>query len=391
MEAVRIADNVYWVGAIDWNGRNFHGYDTPRGSSYNAYLIVDDKVALIDAVKAPFLPQMMERVRSIVDPKDVDVIISNHSENDHSSGLPMLQELTDAPIYASRKGVEHLPLNYGPLQLTKVVDGQELSLGKYGLKFIETPMLHWPDSMFTYLKELGILFCMDGFGQHFASSKRFDDEVDQGALYEEAAKYYANILMPFGQPYASALEKVKGLDIKMLATAHGVIWRTDIPGIIKLYDKWSKHLTDQKAVVVFDTMWGSTEKMAMAIAEGITAGGVTVRLCKASATPRSAIMREILDAKAVVLGTPTLNLGMFPSMADVVVYMKGLKPKGRFAACFGAYGWSAGGVKAMRELVTGSGLELPFEDLEVRFNPAEADLKRCHELGLSIAKKIIMG
>jgi|WetSurMetagenome_2_1015567.scaffolds.fasta_scaffold03036_9 anaerobic nitric oxide reductase flavorubredoxin len=391
MEAVKISDNVYWVGAIDWNGRNFHGYDTPRGTSYNAYLIIDDKIALIDAVKTPFLSQMMERIRSVVDPKDIDIIISNHSENDHSSGLPMVQEWTGAPIYASRKGVEHLPLNYGPLQLTKVMDGQELNLGKYTLRFMDTPMLHWPDSMFTYLKEQGILFCMDGFGQHFASSKRFDDEVDKGALFEEAAKYYANILMPFGQPYFAALEKLKGLDIKMLATAHGVIWRSEIPRILQLYDRWANHQTEERALLVFDSMWGSTEKMALAIAEGISAGGVPVRVCKASATPRSLVMREVLDARAVIFGTPTLNMGMFPTMADVGVYLKGLRPRNRIGACFGAYGWSAGGVKALRESLNGSGLDFPFEDIEVRFNPQEADLRRCYEFGLSIAKKIIMG
>jgi flavorubredoxin len=389
MEAVKISEDIYWVGAIDWNTRNFHGYATPRGTSYNSYLIIDEKITLIDAVKSPFINQLVSRIRSVIDPKDIDIIISNHSENDHSSGLPLIQQLTGAPIYASRKGSEHLPLNFGPLNIIKVADGEEMSIGKRTLKFIETPMLHWPDSMMTYCKEDRILFSMDGFGQHFASSRRFDDEVDAPTLFEEAAKYYANILMPFGNQYQSALEKVKDLDIRMLATAHGIIWRTMIGEILAKYSAWSNHETKRKVVVIYDTMWGSTEIMAQSIVEGVSSEGVDVQLCRVSTMDRSQIMREILDAKAVVLGTPTLNMGIFPTMADTAAYIKGLRPKNRYGAVFGSYGWASAGTKAMKELLNSSGLEFVFEDVDVRFNPMEDGRRRCFEFGRTIAKKVM--
>jgi anaerobic nitric oxide reductase flavorubredoxin len=389
LEAVQITEKIYWVGAIDWNGRSFHGYATPRGTSYNAYLIVDEKVALIDCVKTPFFNQMLSRIRSVIDPKKIDIIISNHSENDHSSGLPLIQQHTAAPIYASKKGVEHLPLNYGPMNLIKVSDGEEMTLGQYTLRFIETPMLHWPDSMMTYVKEVGVLFSMDGFGQHFAASKRFDDQVDEGALLEEAAIYYANILMPFGNQYLAALEKLKGLELKMIATAHGIIWRKNIAKIIQLYQGWALHRTRKKAVVLYDSMWGSTESMALAIANGIAAEGMDVQICRVNVTERSHIMKEVLESRVVVMGTPTLNMGMFPTMADIAIYMKGLRPKNRKAAFFGSYGWSAGGVKALKESLTNSGLEFPFDDMEIRFNPMEEGRKKCEDYGRGIARSIL--
>ncbi|OPY31059.1 MAG: Type A flavoprotein FprA [Methanomassiliicoccales archaeon PtaU1.Bin124] len=389
MDAVKIADGIYWVGAVDWNTRNFHGYATPRGTSYNAYLIVDEKVALIDCVKTPFVQQLISRIRSIIDPKKIDYIISNHSENDHSSGLPVLQQLTGAPILASRKGMEHLPLNYGKLDLRMVADGEELSLGRNTLKFIETPMLHWPDSMMTFVKEQGVLFSMDGFGQHFAASHRFDDEVDEATLFEEAAKYYANILLPFGGQYRAALEKLMGLDIRLIATAHGIIWRKHIAKIIETYGRWAEHSTRRKAVIIYDTMWGSTESMAIAIAEGIASTGAEVQICKASATDRSTIVREVLDSKALVFGSPTLNMGAFPTMADIAIYLKGLKPRNRYAGFFGSYGWVPGGVKAMKELLANSGLEFKWEDLDIRFNPMEEGRRRCYDYGVSIGRTIM--
>ncbi|QLH75470.1 MAG: FprA family A-type flavoprotein [Methanomassiliicoccales archaeon] len=389
MNAVKVSDGIYWVGAIDWNTRNFHGYATPRGTSYNSYLILDKKITIIDAVKAPFFSQMLDRVRSIIDPKDIDIIISNHSENDHSSGLPLLQQLTGAPIYASRKGKENLSLNFGPLNVVKVSDGEEMSIGERTLRFIETPMLHWPDSMMTYCKEASILFSMDGFGQHYASSKRFDDEVDATTLFEEAAKYYANILMPFGQQYQSALEKVKDLDVKMLATAHGVIWRSNISKILEKYGSWSRHETKKKVSIIYDTMWGSTEVMAHSIAEGIASECVEVQLCKISAMERSQIVREVLDSKAVLFGTPTLNMGMFPSVADIITYLKGLRPRNRYAGVFGSYGWVPAGTKAVKDALAGSGLEFVFEDIDIRFNPLDDGRKRCYEFGKDVAKKVM--
>lgn len=388
MQAKEIAKGVYWVGAIDWNGRNFHGYATPRGTSYNSYLIVDEQTALIDGVKSAFLSQTLARIRSVIDPKDIDVIISNHSEPDHSSGLPLLQGITGAQILASKRGVENLALNFGPLEVEGVEDGEKLSIGKRTLTFLETPMLHWPDSMFTYLEEDGILFSMDGFGQHFASSKRFDDEVDEGELMAEAATYYANILLPFGGQYQKALEKLQGKDVRLIATAHGLIWRKNIPKILAKYDDWSKHRTMKKACIVFDTMWNSTQIMAEAIAEGMAMEGVPVSIHRITDSDRSVMMRDVMESAAVLVGSPTLNNGMFPTVADFTAYMRGLRPKGRVGAVFGSYGWGGGSSKTIREAMLASGLELPFPDLDIKFVPDEEGRARCVALGREVAKRI---
>jgi anaerobic nitric oxide reductase flavorubredoxin len=238
LKASEIAENVHWVGAIDWNLRNFHGYTTPRGSSYNAYLITDEKNILIDSVKTTVFSQLLERVSSIIDPSEIDLIVSNHTEMDHSGTLIRMQEISGAKLLASKKGEEALSLHFPQLKVEAVEDLQEISTGSRTLKFLETPMLHWPDSMFTFLVEEGILFSMDGFGQHFASEKRFDDEVEHCALMYEATKYYANILMPFGKKFLNTLDRAKDLDIRMLACSHGLIWRSNIKEIIDAYVSW---------------------------------------------------------------------------------------------------------------------------------------------------------
>lgn len=388
MKAVEIAKGVYWVGAIDWNVRNFHGYTTPRGSTYNAYLIRGDTNVLIDTVKKPFFEQMVSRIRSVIDLKDVGLIVSNHVEMDHSSSLPMAQGLTGAKILASKKGIEGLGFHYDDIVMEAVVDGQELRIGDRTVRFIETPMLHWPDSMFTYLVEDKVLFSMDGFGQHLATSERFDDQVDQDILMFEAAKYYANILLPFGAQVLKTFEKVKGLDIKILATSHGIIWRKDLGKIINAYLSWAKGESKEKAVVVYDTMWGSTQIMAEAIADGIASEGVEVRPYRLTNSDRSEVMKEVLDARAVVVGSPTLNNGMFPSVADFVIYMRGLRPKGKIGAAFGSYGWGGGAVKAMRENMEKTGLDMTLEDLEMRYVPKEDEKLKCFEYGRAIGRKI---
>ncbi|MBM4237395.1 MAG: FprA family A-type flavoprotein [Euryarchaeota archaeon] len=388
MRAVEVTEGVYWVGAIDWNVRNFHGYTTPRGSTYNAYLVKGEVDVLIDAVKKPFFDHMVERIRSVVDPKDIGLIVSNHVEMDHSGGLGLAQRLTGAKIVASKKGVEGLSMHYDDLEVEAVEDGQEMKVGGNIFRFIETPMLHWPDSMFTFLKEKGVLFSMDGFGQHYSTFERFDDQVDQGVLMYEAAKYYANILMPFGGPFTKALEKVKGLDIKILATSHGIIWRKGLDKIINAYIRWSKGETKEKAVVVYDTMWGSTQIMADAIAEGIASEGVEVRPFRLLESDRSEVMTEVLDARAVVVGSPTLNNGLFPTVADFATYMKGLRPKGKLAAAFGSYGWGGGAVKALREQLEKAGMNLAFDDLEIQYVPKAEARERCIEYGRAIARKV---
>jgi flavorubredoxin len=388
MEAVKVTDGIYWVGAIDWNIRNFHGYSTPRGSTYNAYLITGEKNILIDTVKKPFLNEMLERIRTVIDPTKIDLIVSNHVEMDHSANLMELQKLTGATVLASKFGVEGLKLHYPDLRTEMVEDGKVIKCGAKTLKFLDTPMLHWPDSMFTYVEEDKILFSMDGFGQHYASSHRFNDEVDQDVLFQEAAKYYANIIMPFSARVLKTIEKVKDLDIKILATAHGAIWRTDLGKIIKCYQDWANGVTKEKALVVYDTMWGSTQIMALEFAESMAEEGIEVQVWRLSDTDRSQVMKEMLDARAVLLGTPTLNNTIFPTVADMAYYMKGLRPTKRIGLAFGSYGWSGGAAKAAHDLMVSGGMDMPFEPLQVRYIPSAEDLQKCREMGKQIAGKI---
>lgn len=388
MDAVRITDGIYWVGAIDWNVRNFHGYTTPRGSTYNAYLITGEKNILIDTVKKPFLEEMLSRIRSVIDPKMIDVIVSNHVEMDHSSNLLAMQQLCGATVLASKLGVEGLRLHYPMLRTEVVEDGKVIKCGGKTLKFIDTPMLHWPDSMFTYVEEDKVLFSMDGFGQHYATSHRFNDEVDHDVLFQEAAKYYANIILPFNARVLKTVERIKDLDIQILATAHGAIWRKNIAEILKCYMNWANSRTKEKAIVVYDTMWGSTKIMAEEIADGIASEGVEVQIWKLTDTDRSHVMMEMLDSRAVVMGTPTLNNTIFPSVADMTYYLKGLRPTHRIGAAFGSYGWSGGAAKAVHDLMQSGGLEMPFEPLQLRYIPHEEDRQKCRELGKRIALKI---
>jgi len=388
MQAVEISDGIYWVGALDWNGRNFHGFATPRGTSYNAYLILDEKNVLIDGVKTPFLGEMMARVRSVIDPKEIDLIVSNHAEGDHASGLPMVQHLTGAEILASKKGVEALRANYGDMRMREVKDGEELPIGRRTLRFIDTPMVHWPESMFTYVKEVRVLFSMDAFGQHFCSSQRFDDQVDLGIRMAEAATYYANIVLPFGSQVKKAYDKVKDLPITMLATSHGLIWRTHIKEIVEAYLGWAEGVAEDRALIIYDTMWGSTEKMAEAIAEGISSQGVTVVVMRLTDTDRSMVMREILRSKVIVVGSCTMNNGMFPTVADITTYIKGLRPKGRKGVVFGSYGWGGGASKAIRENLAAGGIELPYPDLDLKFAPMKDGIEKCIAYGVDIAKSI---
>jgi flavorubredoxin len=285
-------------------------------------------------------------------------------------------------------GVEGLRLHYPELRTEMVKDGQEIKMGGRTLRFIDTPMLHWPDSMFTYVEEDKVLFSMDAFGQHYATSKRFDDEVDQAALFQEAAKYYANIILLFNSQVVRTIEKAKEIDIKILATAHGVIWRTGLSKIMELYTRWSSSETRERAVVVYDTMWNSTHIMAQEIAEGIASEGVEVRVMRLGDCDRSEVMMELLESRAVVVGSPTLNNTLFPTVADMLYYMKGLRPTKRMGVAFGSYGWAGGAVKAAHELMQASGLELPLEPYQVRFIPHEMERLKCREFGRNIAQKI---
>lgn len=389
---VELAKGIYWVGVVDWNLRDFHGYETPKGGTYNAYLVVDEKIALIDTVKEPFAEEMLKRISQIVDPSKIDYVISNHVEMDHSSSISSIMDIApSAKLFASSRGQTGLSEYYkeegfDKWDLQVVGTGDELSLGKRTLMFIEATMLHWPDSMQTYVKEDRILFSNDAFGQHIATSKRFDDEVDD--VMEDAGIYYANILMPFGAQVLKYVEKLKELDVNpaMIAPAHGLIWRRDVARVIEEYIKWARGDSLPKLLVIYDTMWGSTEKMAMEIVEGARASGVEVRLRHLRKNDWSLTMKELMDSSVIAIGSPTMNNNMFFTTAGFLTYMKGLRPKGKKYFLFGSYGWGGGAVKGMEKEIEGAKFELAMESMQVKFRPYEEDKKACRDIGYKLGE-----
>jgi len=389
-----LKDGVNWVGVVDWNIRDFHGYITSRGSSYNAYLIQDEKTALVDTVKAAFCNELIEHIEEHTSFEKIDYIVVNHVEMDHSSSLPTIAKLAkNAKILSSARGKEELIKHYGTEfeRVETVKSGDALRLGKKTLTFLEAPMLHWPDSMFTYLIEDKILMPNDAFGQHLASSGRFDDEVDQQVLMEEAVTYYANILTPFAPLIVKKIEEVVAmkLPIDMIAPSHGIIWRKDPMKIVNAYMDWcTGKTTKQKVVVVFDTMWGSTDKIARAITDGVTSQGVEVKLLKLRCTDNTDVVTEIVDAKVVLVGSPTLNNGMFPSMGSFLTYIGGLKPRGKLWGFFGSYGWGGGAVRGMVKMAKEAGFDVMEPGVEFKWVPTAEELKKCFEFGQQIAQKI---
>ncbi len=393
MPQVVLKEGINWVGVVDWNIRDFHGYVTSRGTSYNAYLIRDEKTALIDTVKCNFSDALVENIEELTSFEKIDYIIVNHVEMDHSGSLPVIAKLAkNAKIIASQRGkdalIEHFGAEFNKVEIVKT--GDELKLGKHTLRFLETPMLHWPDSMFSYLVEDKILISNDAFGEHLASSGRYDDEVDEVVLMEEARTYYANILTPFAPLITRKIQEVvqMGIPIDMIAPDHGVIWRKDPSKIINAYLNWSSGAAQKKAVIVFDTMWGSTDKMARAIAEGIISQGIEVKLLKLRATDNTDVVTEILETKAVVVGSPTLNNQMFPTVSSFLTYITGLKPKGKLWSFFGSYGWGGGAVRDMVEMAKKAGFEVNESNVEAKYVPDQEDLKKCFDFGQQIAQKI---
>ena len=391
--AVKVSDHVYWVGAIDWTIRDFHGYTTPHGSTYNAYLVIADEITLIDTVKEPFMDEMLARIKSVVDPAKIKYIISNHSEMDHSGCLPQVIDLIKPKkVFASVIGTKTLKeLFHDQREITPVKDGEILSLGNMELTFMETRMIHWPDSMFTYLAKDQLLFSQDAFGMHWATLERFADELPAANLEYEAATYYANIVLPYSPIVLKALDKVMatGWKIKIIAPDHGPIWRKDLGGIIELYKKWASQKHTAKAVVVYATMWHSTEKMARAISEAIAGAGIQVKLLSMSETHRSEVVYEVLDAGALIVGSPTLNNNILPQMADVMTYLKGLKPANLIGAAFGSYGWSGESVKDLEGLLKEMKVEIVAEAVSVKNVPDSSVLEKCAELGKTIAAELI--
>jgi flavorubredoxin len=391
--AVKVTDNVYWVGAIDWTIRDFHGYTTPHGSTYNAYLVMADEITLIDTVKAPFMSEMLARIKSVVEPSKIKYIVSNHSEMDHSGCLPEVIDLIKPQkVFASATGVKTLKeLFHDQHQIIPVKDGETLSLGNMDLTFMETRMIHWPDSMFTYLAADELLFSQDAFGMHLATLERFADEIPKATLEYEGATYYANIVLPYSAIVLKALEKVaaSGLKIKIIAPDHGPIWRKDIGWIIDLYKKWASQKPTAKAVVVYATMWHSTEKMARAISEALAQSGIKTKLICMNETHRSEAAYEVLDAGAVIVGSPTLNNNILPQIADVMTYLKGLKPVNKIGAAFGSYGWSGESVKHLDAMLKEMKMDVVVESIAVKNAPGDDVLEKCHELGKTIASELL--
>ena len=392
MNKVTLAEDIYWVGVVDWNLRDFHNYTTNMGTTYNAYLILDQKTALVDTVKRNFGKELLQNITNLTNPEQIDYIIINHVEMDHSSALPILAEKAEnATIIATEKGKEAIICHYGDnFNIQTVKTGDELKLGDRTLKFVEAPMLHWPDSMFTYIVPDKILMPNDAFGQHLASSQRFDDEVDEHVLMEQATKYYANILMPLGPLITRKIHEVIQLGIAptVIAPSHGIIWRSNPSRIVNAYLQWSEGKSKKKITIVYDTMWGSTDLMAHAIAEGAVSEGADVKLLKLRATDLSEVVTQILDAKAVIVGSPTLNNQMFPTLGSFLTYITGLKPKGKVWCFFGSYGWGSGAVRGMTEMARKAGFEVHEPGIEVKYVPSDDDLQRCSDLGKQIASEI---
>lgn len=377
LNAIEISPKVWWVGGIDWNERLFHGYTTERGITYNAYLIVDEKVTLIDTCKATFSDELVQRISQVVDPAKIDVVITNHVEMDHSGSLPVIHRIApNATIYASAgAGVNEVRAHFG-IEATPVKSGDTLCIGERTLTFVTTPMVHWPDNMVTYSDVDQILFSNDAFGQHFATTKRFDDENDLCEIFKQAKKYYANIVWPYGMQAHKALEAVKGLDLKMIAPSHGCIWRSHIDEILEKYEAWTTYQTEEKAVVVFDSMWHSTESMAREICDAFIAEGVSAQLVDVKTTHISDIMLYMCDAKYVAVGSPTLNSNMLPTIASFLTYMRGLSPKNeqRIGLAFGSYGWAPLGPKQVYAELENAKFQLPVPVVAQQWIPSEENL-----------------
>jgi len=394
MKALEIKENVFWVGSVDWDLRDFHGYSTEKGSTYNAYLVKGDKNVLFDTVKSDHIETLLSNISQIMDPSKIDYIVSNHSEMDHSGCLPEVIKLVNPEkLYCTADGkktlIAHFHDESWPFELVK--DGDSLDLGSKTIEFIGTPMLHWPESMASFIRQDSLLISNDIFGQHWATSERFDDQVDSGELWWQSAKYFANIFLPTAGAARKFMSKLEKLEIApdMIATDHGVIWRKDVKGIMDAYARWGNQETKPYAIVVYDTMWGSTAKMARAIARGIATDDVSVKLFDLRYNHRSDVATEMLEAKAIVLGSPVLNKGILPKIADMITYIKALKPTNRIGAAFGSYGWSDLSVKQLNQALEDLKVELVDPGMSVNYVPTDDNLAACEELGVRIREAIL--
>ncbi|MBL7032440.1 MAG: FprA family A-type flavoprotein [Nitrospira sp.] len=397
MKTVEIKPGIHWIGAIDWSIRDFHGYVTPDGTSYNNYLIMDEQITLVDTVKDKFAWVTIENIKHLTDPSKVVNIVINHIEPDHASGLEQVMSLmSEANIYISEKGKKGLErvFDTSKWKFNVVKTGDILNTGKYNLLFIETPMLHWPDSMMTYVKEAKLLISQDAFGQHLASAARFDDEFTEcssrAKLDEAVVEYYANILMPFGSLIEKKIADVValGLEIDMIAPDHGVIWRKGVGDILQRYLDLAGGKANLSVSIIYDTMWHSTERMTLPIMEGIKEEGVGCNIIKLRATPMSVAITEFWKSRGCLIGSPTLNNMLYPSVAEFLYHLRGLRPKNRIAGAFGSYGWGGGAVKGAYEELNKMKLETYEPGVQVLYKPSIEDELSCYEFGKEFARKV---
>ncbi len=390
----KLTDGVYWVGVVDWSIRHFHGYElsVQRGTTYNAYLVVDEKIALIDTVWGPHRDKLIENIRQVADPSKIDVVVVNHSEPDHSGALPLVMHWAPkAEVVVSKRGMESVPGHYHERWNFRAVGtGDRISLGRRELVFVEAPMLHWPDSMFTYLAGADILMPNDAFGQHYATGFRFNDQADQNELYYEAMKYYANILAPFSDRVAKKISELLDmkLPVKMIAPSHGVIWRTEPMQIVEKYRGWAAQTPEKRAVIIYDTMWEATRMMAEAVGDGLAAGGVPHKIFRMALSDRNDVLTEIFRAKAVVVGSPVINGGLLPSVSPILEDIEGLKFKNKIGAAFGSYGWSGECVKLIEERLTKCKIPIVAPGVRAKWQPKAEDLEACRKLGAAVAAAV---
>ena len=397
MKPLAIKDGIYWVGAVDYSSRDFHGYSrSPLGTTYNAYLVTDEKNTLFDTVKAESLDLMLRRVREVIDPVKIDYLVVNHVELDHSGCLPDLVALCKPEkIFCSPMGLKTMEGYFDttgwPIEVKKT--GDTLKLGKRTVHFLEARMLHWPDSMFSYLAEDKVLICNDAFGQNIACSERFADEIDREVLEHSMKEYYHNIVQPYAPQVLKVLAQVADLklDIEMVAPDHGLIFRTreDSAFALESYRRYASPDWKKRAVITFDTMWHSTETMANAIGEGLFSAGVPYRILPLKANHHSQVMTELADCGAVFVGTPTHNNGIMPGVADLLTYMKGLRPQKKMGAAFGSFGWSGEGPRIVHDWLAGMGFEMPLEPLTCKYAPKDDVLEQCFIMGKSAGEALI--
>ena len=378
MKALEIKKGIYWVGAIDWDLSEFHGYLTQRGSTYNAYLIIDEKIVLVDTVKYYLRDEMLSRIRSVIDPAKIDIVISNHTEMDHSGAIPDIMNMAkNATLICSPNGEKGLKKHFDCDGWNfKVVNSNEkINIGKRNLSFVLMQMVHWPDSMATYAIEDKLLLPNDAFGQHMASYERFVDESLFDVVYEEAKKYFANIILPYTRQSTTAVTEVEKLDIDMIAPSHGLIWRgAHVEKILKGYDAWDANICENKAVIIYDTMWGSTKKIAMSIYKAFEAKGIKVEMKNLKKYHISDIMTDLIDSKYICVGSPTLNNTLMPTVASFMYYLKGLRPQNRIAIPFGSYGWAGQSLKEIEDIFKFLKYQI-LDTIKFEYIPKENDLE----------------